>query len=256
MSLKKISPFVNFICAASLLGASLVSAGCATRVPMLKTGENTRAGLSFVGSGNLEYVKVHVGDKAQTTPTHPADTSFLHGDTTTDLKDGFNASLGLGLEANVGYSGIDLVAGVEETLNPMSLLSGYRNGIYDVVQQSSDTRGGNGSFAYSQLLPGFFKTTPYIGIEAKVGKSKLGLKAGIPITSFKTITGFDRWGGWEEYTSSDWSGNGRMFTAFVNLNEDEDLNYGIGIRYEKFNPEFEGEDARVESYSAFVNMNF
>lgn len=230
-----------------LLVGALASYGCTLGLKKEKKQGIYHAARAYIGFDIIRY-DVDLGKKIQTTPVHPGDSGFLSGATTTDVGGGWDCAPKVRLESSFGNKNFRLRIGTDVRYN-VSSLTGYREGIYDTRQQTSDTRPpGSGSFVYTQLKPDSFTYVPSIGLEATILENIiLNAEYGFPYTGFEVSSGHDRYGKWQAVQEDSWKGFGRSIGGGIDFILDDEASLSLLVRQERYKPEFIGEKARIDA---------
>ena len=207
---------------------------------------------------SLEYLKydVNLGKKIQTTPVHPDDSSFLSGETTTDVGGTGSVGLKYSLEGSIGNEWLRGFVKGALRYNALSSQDEYKRGIYDTKQQESDTRHpSSGSFVFTHLDVGLLTFIPSAGLEAKLSeKFLLSAEYGFPYMGFEARSGHDRFGAWQTVQKDSWDGFGRMWglnlTYIPESERDwtgDKWSFNVYYMQEKYTPNFAGEDAKIQT---------
>lgn len=180
-----------------------------------------------------------LNDDIQTEPRpHPADSGFLHGPTTVDLNDGYSGDFHLGLDYIVGPKPIKLIAGADLIWHPLSLGDEYNKGIYESVQQSSDTRpASQGSFVYLRMVPEPIELCPHAGIElALTDNTFIEALLLFPQWGVEFERGNSRYATWEKTETQSWDGKGSGYSVSLrhNLNRQKDASVSFGIQRKEY----------------------
>jgi hypothetical protein len=253
------------VCALLAAGALAFGAsGCGMKVYRDKEigGGIYAGGAADFGLEYLRWDDIKLGKKIRTTPVHPDDASFLSGDTTTDNPRRPDSGLALrtSLEGSAGLERVRLKVGGAARFSGSS--DDYREGSYDVKQQSSDTRpAADGSFVFTQFTPDTTTLIPYVGIEVIPVKNylRVGVEYGFPYTGFEVTSGYDRYGNWQTHQSEHWSGFGQRVGATIHYSpwgEDSGTCLFLFVGKETYKPTFAGEKAEIGTLSGSVFLGF
>ncbi len=212
-----------------------------------------RYGLEFIIVGFKD-----LGSQIQTTPVHPDDSSFLTGQTTTNLDESdWGFGLTAGLVGSIGNDDLRLKIGADIRLN-LFRKDDYREGIYDVKQQVSDTRpASSGSFVFTQVIPDYFTYIPFAGVEKVLSESLLlSFEFGLPYMKWEVRSGHDRWGKWQTVQEDSWSGFGRRYTGTIAFKRDGKNVWFISGFYERYRPEFAEGKADATCFGGLIGVRF
>jgi len=230
-----------FVCLLALPGCSIYQ----KQIPL---GEHTTGKLAVEGVIDGISYDVELGEAIQTTDVHPDDSGFLNGETTTDVSSALDLGFRFGLHYTQYYRKLGLKAGLDARFNLYTSGGGYRTGIYDTEQQSSDTRPpGSGSFVYTKLQCGYFTPIPFLGLQYRGSRWLLELDAGLPYGHFKAESGHDRFGDWEKVQRETWTGWGQWYQARIGLITQKDRAYVLGVYMEEYEAEFLEEPADISA---------
>ncbi len=191
--------------------------------------------------------KADLGKKIATTPVHLSDSMFLSGETTTEPGRETTCAPSLGLFGSIGSKNLRIVGGVSGRWNTLHHEDGYREGFHSTRQQVSDIRPpSNGSFVFTQLVPGAFTFIPSVGLEGKI-REDITMRAtvGFPYMEWTARSGHDRWGSWETVQRDSWKGFGTRYTGTLGWELNDSDKIFIGVFWEKYRPEFAGERAKI-----------
>lgn len=226
---------------ALVLALALLSAGCMAEKTIgsgslsesLGYSHGIRAGL------DVEVLKFDLDDDAKTTPVHPDDAGFLSGDTSVGIEEDEwknpNFVPWVGWNVKAGTENLQAVGGFALRLNTASLNEEYQEGYHGVAPQSSDTRGGHGSFNYTRVEISPVTLEPDVGVRCQYEDIWAEFRVGFPYTRFKSESGWDRWGKWQKYQGENWDGFGQRLSVTVGGMEYEDWDIalrGYVVRYD------------------------
>ncbi|MFC1721554.1 hypothetical protein ACFL0Z_01425 [Patescibacteria group bacterium] len=236
----------KILCLALLL---LAAAGCSIYQKGIPLGEHTNGTLSVEGVFDVVQYDIELGDKIQTTDVHPADSGFLSGETTAELSSPIDGGVRFGLHYLQEYKQMGWKLGLDLRANPWGAGTGYRAGMYEVEQQSSDTRPpGSGSFVYTQLRPRYITPIPFAGLQWRGSHFQMEIDVGSPYGDFTVESGHDRWGKWEPVQSESWSGWGQWYQGRIGYVTNSDRAYLLGVYFEKYGAEFLGEPGDISCW--------
>lgn len=212
------------------------------------------------GLDAVQWEVKKLGRKIQTTSVHPADSGFLTGETTTDLdgEKGWDPAPKLGLIGLIGGEDLRLKLGGDVRYNPAASANGYQEGFYDVRQQISDTRlATSGSFVFTQLTPDHLTYIPFVGAETRIAENIfLSFEVGFPYMEWKVRSGHDRWAHWETVQRDTWKGFGMRYAGSISFTTNGRGEFFISPFYEKYDPEFAGEEAEIEGWGVFFGLAY
>jgi len=185
------------------------------------------------GGMDIEILDFKIDEPYKTTPVHTDDSRFLSGDTTVDIEEDRwenpNLVLYVGPNFRVGTEDIQLVSGFALRFN-MGGEDEYQEGYYGVEQQSSDTRGGWGSFNYTRAEIGLLTLEPDIGIRCQNEDLWAEFRIGFPYSQFECESGWDRWGKWQKYQSESWEGFGQRLSVTIGGISNNEIDADIALR--------------------------
>jgi len=249
---KSLAGLLAIVCAAV--------SGCAFNAPF--RGQDEKEGIYFDGKirSGIDVIgyDVNLGKKFQTTPVHPDDADFLHGETTTNVGGKVDGAPRIGLEGSWGIKEARFKLVGDIRYNLLSSRTGYRVGIYDTEQQISDPRpAANGSFVFTQFRPNPFTFIPSIGFESTLSdKLVLEFELGLPYTGFDVRSGHDRYGRWQTVQKDSWNGFGLSFGGAIGWHISDDLTFFLNGGYETYNPKFAGEKAKVGAGKGAILLEY
>jgi len=198
---------------------------------------------------------VRAGRRGQVVGANPGDAGFLEGDTTCKVEDGWGVGLKFGIEGLFGNGDARAKVGLDARVNLMAA-EFYRGGIYDVRQQSSDTRPAeSGSFVYSLLKPSPVTVVPHAGVELRVKDDLwLDLEAGAPFMGWTLASGWDRYGKWHQAHHASWWGLGARGTVGLRWDLGDKTSLRVMVGYEGYRPEFHRQPAEVHGILGAIGM--
>jgi hypothetical protein len=225
--------------------------------------------LSFNGRFNYapRYHSLNLNE-SKTIPVHPADASFLSGNT--DVKAGSAPDLvvlDLGLEARYGKKeGFNIFGGVDLELDLGVNQMGYSSagdrqdwGMYSSKQQSSDTRPeSTGSFVYDKLEQDTFSLIPFLGVGYKFENYSLDFEYGLHSRKFKREWGHERSNNEESVGSENYDSLGNRFSIKLGIGERVKDQITLQLMYEDYSlKKSDGSSAgKLGCYSLGVGCKF
>ena len=224
--------------------------GCALRFPMEEKREYIDYGIRPGIGLDFVYYDLHIGNKIQTTPAHPAD-SFLHGETKAGVNSGVQLAPKVELKGSVGKEYLRLTAGGDVRINR------WFTDLDTTKKQASDPRpSSSGSFVFTEVNPGLLTYTPSIGLESTLFKQlELGAEIGFPYTGFQVRSGHERFGEREAVQKDDWEGLGLSFGGKIGWRTSEDSSISLFLRWEKYRAEFNGEKATINIFPGNIGLS-
>lgn len=211
------------------------------------------ADMEYEINGDMVQYNVDLGDRVQTTGVHPDDSSFLHGETTTQVGSGSEFAPRIGLHYLFGKPHFKFVVGFDARFNPMTSRDDYRTGIFSSHKQVSDGRdSAHAAYVYTQLRPALLTPLPFVGVQYRWKNVLLGGEYAHPYGAFMVSSGHDRFGKWEESLREKWSGWGQRFLLRLGWIYDEEVDYSLGIFHESYSAEFLEEPADIKAWGLML----
>ncbi len=188
---------------------------------------------------------IDIGEKVQTTPTHPDD-SIQPTETSAKLSSHYGNGVRLGLENSYGND--DYRLGIGWDTRYVFCRDGGR---LEMLAEKRQETNGSESYAFTRLTPMKFGHALFVRGEKKVyGNIRLGAEVGFPYSGFTVESGRDRYGKWETLRKERWSGFGRLFRLTLDAGLSERYIMSFSAGFESFEPDFGGESGRIQSVTA------
>jgi hypothetical protein len=227
--------------------------GCASNETASVLGIESRLGFDII------KFKSDLGKNISTTPVHPDDSSFLSGETTVYPSDSeTDVAPKLGIFSTLGDKRLKFFGGIDCRWNPLHQYNGFREGMYGITQQSSDTRpASQGSFVFTQVIPGSSTLIPSAGIEGRIiGNITLGGSIGFPYMEWKARSGHDRYAKWETFQSDSWDGFGLRYDLTLGINFSNRASLLVSYFDEEYEPNFAGENATIRGCGLLLSFAY
>lgn len=173
--------------------------------------------------------------------------------TTTEIENRYYPDLRpyIGLQCNFNSQPTRFWVAADVAVSYLALHDGYRQGIFDTKGEPV----GGESYGFSQLSIGPL-FIPMVGMTHKGEEVTLIVDVGAPYTTFDFRSGNDSYSDFHTRRKDSDSLVGVKADISVLFEKDEFMLYGFKIGYERYEPEFLGEESVVEGLSLSILISY